>query len=132
MKLYQFVFWNVNRLNLYYIHLYWNQKICKHFTGFDILIQIECDYCGSFMSSIGVFKHNILSPDERVYKYRSKILLSKPKDFSILHGMDGMREMMTQILKRLEKTIFRNEMIENMVEHCLGLMQIFPICMNEE
>ena len=79
-----------------------------------------------------VFRNNILSPDERVYKYRSKILLSLPKDFSILHGMVGMREMMTQILKRLEKTIFRNEMIENMVEHCLGLMQIFPICMNEE
>ena len=81
---------------------------------------------------ICILERTILSPNERVYKYRSKILLSLPKDFSILHGMVGMREMMTQILKRLEKTIFRNEMIENMVEHCLGLMQIFPICMNEE
>ena len=79
-----------------------------------------------------MMSYYILIRNEKVHKYRSKILLLIQKDFSILQGMVGMREMMTQILKRLEKTIFRNEMMENMVEHCLGLMQIFPICMNEE
>ena len=87
------------------------KKIVSMYQGIIKKDMLSCNYC-----FICIVSRNIIG---FVLKLHKK---------SFVNGMDGMQEMMTQILKRLEKTIFRNEMIENMVEHCLRLMQIFPIC----